>query len=359
MGNNRGLNLNLLEMIKKIINNHVQIPIHVEIWVASRLLAEEKNIFSKKELIELIENLFNDFRHGISTHISSCCVANKHSNHPKNYNYLIWVSKGNYKIIREGDYTHPDKIGCQIHPRIEDIPHQFRYLLDKNFDKVTIISEAPKPQTQPYTPRFQIKDETIEEIDLDTLKDYEREAIDRTILMMAYNPSCARIFSKEANKEIKKRIFSIIDLLPEIKTQDEFNMIHRVILDKIVDDVRNYRDNNPSGRISYGQAQKGLNVFLKVYVDWARLPSLEISNIIVQFLHCPLDSVVMKTIKKRESNIYLEFGSLPCDLKHISTYEQYISWQKLIDKILEKEEIGLKRTLIDVIWYLESLKKKD
>jgi len=346
-------------MIKKIISNHVQIPIHVEIWIASRLLSEKKNVFSKKELTELIENLFNDYRHGISTYISSSCVANKPSNHPKNYNYLIWVSKGNYKIFREGDHIHQDKIGCQIYPRIEDMPHQFRYLLDKIYDKVPMISDPPKPQIQQYTPRFHIKDETIEEIDLETLKDYEKEAIDRTILMMAYNPSCARIFSKEANKEIKKRIFSIIDLLPEIKTQDEFNMIHKVILDEIVDDIRNYRDNNPSGRISYGQAQKGLNVFLKVYVDWARLPSLEISNTIVKFLHCPLDSVVMKTIKKRERDIYLDYGNLQCDLKRISTYEQYISWQKLIDEILEKKEIGLKRTLIDVIWYLESLKKKD
>lgn len=346
-------------MMRDTEYNRPQIPIHVEIWIGSRLLSEEKNVFSKRELTELIENLFNDYRHGISTHISSCCVANKHSNHPKNYNYLIWISKGNYKIFREGDYTHPDNIGCQIYPRIEDIPHQFRYLLDKTYDKVAMISDPPKPQTQQYTPRFHIKDETIEEIDLDTLKDYEREAIDRTILMMAYNPSCARIFSKEANKEIKKRIFSIIDLLPEIKTQDEFNTKHKIILDEIVNDIRNYRENNPSGRISYGQAQKGLNVFLKVYVDWASLPSLEISNTIVKFLHCPLDSVVMKTIKKRERNIYSDFGDLPCDLKRISTYEQYISWQNLIDRLLEKKEIGLKRTLIDVIWYLESPKKKD
>lgn len=336
-----------------------QNPIHVEIWVASRLLSEGKKVFSKRELTELIENLFNDYRHGISTHISSCCVANKHSNHPKNYNYLIWESKGNYKIFREGDFTHPDKIGCQIYPRIEDIPNQFRYLLDKAYEKVTIISDPPKPQTQQYTPRFRIKDETIEEIDLEILKDYEREAIDRTILMMAYNPSCARIFSKEANKEIKKRIFSIIEFLPGVKTQKEFNTVHKKILEEVVNDIKNFRPDNPNGKIYYGQAQKGLNVFLKVYIDWARLPSHEISSNIRKFLHCPLDSVVMKTIKKRERNLYLEFGDLPCDLKRISTYEQYISWQKLIDRILEKKEIGLKRTLIDVIWYLESLKKKD
>jgi len=53
----------------------MRIPIHVEVWIASRLLSEEKKIFSKKQLNEVIRRIFNDTRSGISTHISSCCVA--------------------------------------------------------------------------------------------------------------------------------------------------------------------------------------------------------------------------------------------------------------------------------------------
>lgn len=335
-----------------------QISIHVEIWIASRLLAKKKTVFSKKELTDRIKSLFDDDRSGISTFISSYCVANKNSNHPKNYNYLLWVSKGNYKIFRQGDYIHPDKIGCQSCPKPEELPNDFRYLLEKSNDKTTTSSEQTVSSTKAYNHRHLLKDESDNKIDLEKLKAFERESTEKTLLMMAYNPSCARIFSEEANKKIKRRILSIINHLSEISTQNEFDMIHKDVLDRIVQDVRNYRVRNQSGRISYGQAQKGLNVFLKVYVDWAHLPSIEISNAIVKFLHCPLDSIVMKTIRKRERVLYLEYGNLPCDLKSIMTYDQYINWQRLIDKILEKKGGGQKRILIDVIWYLESLRKK-
>ena len=32
------------------------IPIHVEIWISSRYKSEEKELFTKKELMEFIEN---------------------------------------------------------------------------------------------------------------------------------------------------------------------------------------------------------------------------------------------------------------------------------------------------------------
>jgi hypothetical protein len=332
-------------------------PIHIEIWIASRLLSEKKNVFSKRELTEFIDHLFSDRREGTSTHISSCCVANKPSNHLKNYNYLTWVSRGVYKIFSEGDYIHPDKNGCQTCPGRESIPQHFLHLLNKTYNGIA-LSESPANKTKKHSSPSKVLDKPIDRIDFELLQKYEKESIENTLLMMAYNPSCARIFTTAVNKQIKKKIISIIELLPEVETQVQFNNIHKNILDEIVDNINNHKTKNPSGKISYGQAQKGLNVFLKVYVDWAKLPSLEISEKITEFLHCPLDRVVMKTIKKREKILFREFGNLPCDLKNIITYEQYINWQYLIDRILQEKDIEQKRTLIDVIWYLESLKKK-
>jgi len=202
-------------------------------------------------------------------------------------------------------------------------------------------------------------DKINEGIDILSLKNNEKEAINRSILMMAYNPSCARIFSKDANKKIKNKIFEIVGLLPNIKTQDEFNKVHKDILDNIVNNIRNFRKNNPTGKISYGQAQKGLNVFLKVYVDWANIPTPEIAQVIRQFLHCPLDSVVMTILKEKEEKKYEKYGNLPCDLKHIVTFEQYFKWQKLITEIVTRENRHEKRTIIDVLWYLNSLKIKN
>ena len=195
-------------------------------------------------------------------------------------------------------------------------------------------------------------------IDLDELKRYEKEAINKTILMMAYNPSCARIFSHEANIEIKERISEIVDLLPSIDTEEDFNREHKRVMDSIVSDVKNIRKNNPNGEISYGQAQKGLNVFLKVYVDWANLPSVEVSNKLRHCLHCPLDSVVMNTIKREEKGLYKKHGNPPCKIRDIKNYEQYFSWQRLIREIVSRNDASQKPLLIDIIWYIDSLKKK-
>ena len=334
-------------------------PIHVEIWIASRLISKVKEIFTKKELMAFIGEEFGDIRSGISTHISSCCVANKPSNHPRNYNYLYWVSYGEYRIYREGDYTHPDKVDWPSQPLLEDVPVQYSYLIKDYSKQRSIEREVFKRKILYKYPKSSRKEYKAEKINLDNLRNYEREAINKTMLMMTYNPSCARIFSKEANKEIKKRIFSIIESLSDTETQENFDRIHKDILDDIVVNIKNFRKNNPLGIITYGQAQKGINVFLKVYVDWANLPSTEIAKNVRAFLHCPLDSFVMKTIKKSEAELYRKYGRLPSDLRNIITYEQYFSWQKLIDEILKKEEQKGKRTLIDVIWYLESLRKKD
>ena len=347
------------EMAINTRGNITRIPIHVEIWIASRLLSEKNEIFSKKELTVIIKEIFDDTRPGISTHISSCCVANKPSNHPRNYNYLFWLSKGKYKIYIKGNYLHPDKKSSQNKPNYEDVPCQFRYLLDKTLGSKTVISKPPIGQYQLSSLGQDEREEIIGKINLDILRNCEQEAIDKTMLMMAYNPSCARIFSNEANKKIKKKIFSVIELLPEIKTQKKFDTVHKNILDVIVNNIKNFRKNNPSGKISYGQAQKGLNVFLKVFVDWANRPFREVSQVVRKFLHCPLDSIVMKAIKRKEKNLYKKYENLPCDLKSISTYEQYINWQRLIDEILVNKAGSEKRTLIDVIWFLESLKRKE
>jgi len=45
------------------------VPIHVEVWICSRLLSGKKEIFTRKELMACINKGFSDQRPGISTHI--------------------------------------------------------------------------------------------------------------------------------------------------------------------------------------------------------------------------------------------------------------------------------------------------
>jgi len=198
-----------------------------------------------------------------------------------------------------------------------------------------------------------IKEYNNEKINIKELKDNEKEAIYKTIIMMSYNPSCARIFKKGINEIIREEIYNFIYTLYNVNSQEEYNQQHKDFLDSII--YNNTIMELNGNRISYGQAQKGLNVFLKVFVDWANLPNDEISNRIRNYLHCPLDSRVMKSIKKMEPELYSKYGKLPTTMKNIVTYDEYDRWQQLIGEITGNE----KRVLLDVIWYLEGKKNKE
>ena len=309
----------------------------IEIWIASRLLSGRKRVFSKKELLNHIERIFHDKRHGLSTHISNICVGNipiAKSGHSYYYNYLFRISSGKYRVFSKEDIPHKERIGYPTNPILEEIPPEYRNLHSKRHDENILPNERKNG------------------IDVEMLKRNEKEAKRKTLLMMAYNPSCARIFKTGTNISIKRKIETIVDLLPHIKTQEEFNEIHKGIMDFIVKDD-GIRDQNHGKTITYGQAQKGLNVFLKVYVDWANLPNHEVAERVRPFLHCPLDSVVMNAIKKEERDLWIK-DKLPCTMKGIITYDQYFKWQELIDFITGEE----KRIILDVIWYNNSLKER-
>jgi hypothetical protein len=89
-----------------------------------------KELFTKKELMQKIKELFKDTRSGVSTHISSYCVASTAAN-PGKFRYLTRVDDGLYRIFKQGDEVHKTKENAPLHPKIEDIPSEYRYLLDQ------------------------------------------------------------------------------------------------------------------------------------------------------------------------------------------------------------------------------------
>jgi hypothetical protein len=346
--------------MKKIsADNRSYIPIHVEVWIASKLLSMKKELFTKQELLEIIQTEFDDFRQGVSTHISSVCVANKRPNHPKNYNYIYSVSWGVYRMLNNADDIHNKRLGSPSQPDLEDIPEHYRYLFDKS------IASQQKPRIDQKKVRSDTshpdyllkKEEKSKGIEVDELLKSEREAIDRTLLMMAYNPSCARIFSTQVNLQIKNVIYSVIKQMRSATDQNSFDRIHKDILDEIVGSIENQKTGKSPKRITYGQAQKGLNVFLKVYVDWGNLPDIDTAATLKPLLHCPLDSIVMNSIKSQEPILYKKYGCPPGSMRGIVSYEQYKTWQKLCDEIVSISNCP-KRTIIDILWYLGSQKEK-
>jgi hypothetical protein len=104
-------------------------------------------------------------------------------------------------------------------------------------------------------------------------------------------------------------------------------------------------------KISYGQAQKPVNVFLKVYVDWAGLPKPEIAVRLRPYLHVPLDSVVMKYIRYHFPQHYQKFNLRITSLSEMGR-EQHYSWQKCLRELNPKKPL-----IVDVFWAINRFNK--
>lgn len=116
------------------------------------------------------------------------------------------------------------------------------------------------------------------------LKKNEQIAIVESLAMMAYNPSIGRVLKAGGVTKFKKIVVRNIKGLKKIKNQRQFDSF----LDKFVKEViKRIKITSVGNRISYGQGQKAVNVFLKVYVDWASYPDKKTMDRIKRFLHVP------------------------------------------------------------------------
>jgi hypothetical protein len=130
--------------------------------------------------------------------------------------------------------------------------------------------------------------------------------------------------------------------LREIRTAPQFEAFHA----QWVDEVRHRISTSKGGRCSHGQAQKAINVFLKVYVDFAGRPDQATARRLRRFLHVPLDSLVMKAIRSR----YREDAARPPKPKNYSLSnlhdDDYLKWQEFL-----RRKHPTNPVLFDVAWW--------
>ena len=128
---------------------------------------------------------------------------------------------------------------------------------------------------------------------IDNLKKQEAEAIVKGFAGMAYIPSIGRVLKRGGVDKFINLMSENVEKLERINDQAGFDAFHDQVVSLISKEIKTIRGEEPS----YGQAQKPLNVFLKVFVDWANKPTPEEAMTLRPFLHVPLDSIVMKAIK--------------------------------------------------------------
>ncbi len=104
-----------------------------EVWVATALLHREhpeRTTFTPREILRRAaeEASPDKVRPAVYQHAVQHCVANKPPD-PGRYRMLYAIGKTR-RLFRLGDPYHPDRRGAKIVPEIEDLPREYRYLLD-------------------------------------------------------------------------------------------------------------------------------------------------------------------------------------------------------------------------------------
>jgi len=169
---------------------------------------------------------------------------------------------------------------------------------------------------------------------------------------MAYNPSIGRVLEKGGVNKFVKLMVENVPQLEGISNQDEFDGFH----DKLVDLIKGAVKTNRGEDISYGQAQKPLNVFFKVFVDWASRPTSKKASQLRMFLHVPLDSILMEEIKDKFPKEYEEcvataYDSIRNDLKEALIQQGKEVNDRELQKFIDPSKFSLNAMIFKEIYY--------
>jgi len=196
---------------------------------------------------------------------------------------------------------------------------------------------------------------------IEICKNNEEEAIIKGAAMGAIILSrMGPIYEKGSVRKFPNLALRFCKELGSLSTIDDFDRFH----ERFVEYVQNGIKRKDGGQLSYGEAQKSVNVFLKTYVDRGSLPDAVTSKRIRPFLHVPLDSVMIKHFKKNfrldyERYILPEHRKINEQLKvkipdtvlsklQYIFQEVYLAWQKWFRDIYPEKPV-----LLDTIWALE------
>jgi hypothetical protein len=111
-----------------------RIKVADEAWIAVASLHREyphKPDFTVEEIMERAakESGKEPLRPGVYVHIVQHCVANRPPS-PGRYRMLVETRPGRRRLFRPGDSYHPQREGSKTMPNREDLPGEYRSLLD-------------------------------------------------------------------------------------------------------------------------------------------------------------------------------------------------------------------------------------
>jgi len=112
----------------------IQTKVADEVWIATALLHREHPDRADFEIDEIIQRAAKEavmpvLRPGVYVHIVQHCVANRPPS-PGRYRMLTETAPGRRRLFRLGDSYDPQREGSKTIPERENIPAEYRSLLD-------------------------------------------------------------------------------------------------------------------------------------------------------------------------------------------------------------------------------------
>jgi hypothetical protein len=128
--------LGALDVKEEIVKTASSADIKVadEVWIVSALLHREQSDAADFTVDEIVrrahrENLTGELRAGFYAHVVQHCVANRAPNSGR-YRMLVETASGRRRLFRLGDSYDPQREGSKTVPERENIPAEYRSLLD-------------------------------------------------------------------------------------------------------------------------------------------------------------------------------------------------------------------------------------
>jgi len=105
-----------------------------EVWVVVALLHREHPEQADFSIDEIMAQAARQagkepLRPGVYVHVVQHCVANRPPN-PGRYRMLFETAPGRRRLFHKGDTYHPDREDAKTVPSADDLPEQYRSLLD-------------------------------------------------------------------------------------------------------------------------------------------------------------------------------------------------------------------------------------
>lgn len=123
-----------------------------EAWIALALLHREHSdgeSFTAREIVDRAktESITSELRPGVQVHVYLHNVANVEPN-PARYRMFWKLPNDTYRLIRPGDHPHPLRKG-KTKPAREELPEQYRHLLDWYEREYCAKATAPREEEDP------------------------------------------------------------------------------------------------------------------------------------------------------------------------------------------------------------------